>query len=227
MRHVQAPHNAGDTLRDVLEYYRCYLSRNRDLADHCTQFLSGRAATQRPPKLKPSYSRGSGQRSWNRTYSRTQARAAPTSVALTLAATDSLSRRHHWIRRWYRSGLVCRQRLPAAGGGAFALITDKLKAKAQSKASQLAGHGLPTVLAITSDHAFASILLDRLAAEYLMTSAPQINVPLGRRPHYMSTDLRHSVFQRDTGVLDASGAPIIKPSLRSIGAILLIAYRSP
>jgi hypothetical protein len=39
----------------------------------------------------------------------------------------------------------------------------------------------------------------------------------------MSTDLRHSVFQRATGLLDASGAPIIKPSLRSIGAILLIA----
>jgi hypothetical protein len=39
----------------------------------------------------------------------------------------------------------------------------------------------------------------------------------------MSTDLRHSVFQRATGLLDASGAPIIKPSLRSIGALLLIA----
>jgi hypothetical protein len=39
----------------------------------------------------------------------------------------------------------------------------------------------------------------------------------------MTTDLRHSVFQRATGLLDASGAPIIKTSLRSIGAILLIA----
>jgi hypothetical protein len=77
--------------------------------------------------------------------------------------------------------------------------------------------------AITSDHAFASTLLDRLPAEYLMTSAPQINVPLGGGPTYMSTDLRHSVFQRATGLLDASGAPIIKPSLRSIGALLLIA----
>jgi hypothetical protein len=36
-----------------------------------------------------------------------------------------------------------------------------LKARAQNKASQLAGHGLPTVLAITSDHAFASTLLAR------------------------------------------------------------------
>src|ERR1700761_6874712 len=39
MRQTQAPHNTGDTVRDVLEYYRCYLSRNRDLADHSTQFL--------------------------------------------------------------------------------------------------------------------------------------------------------------------------------------------
>jgi hypothetical protein len=39
MRLTQAPHNTGDTVRDVLEYYRCYLPRNRDLADHSTQFL--------------------------------------------------------------------------------------------------------------------------------------------------------------------------------------------
>jgi hypothetical protein len=69
----------------------------------------------------------------------------------------------------------------------------------------------------------ASILLDRLPAEYLMTSAPQINVPLGGGPTRTISDLRHSVFQRATGILDASGAPIIKTSLRSIGAILLIA----
>jgi hypothetical protein len=67
------------------------------------------------------------------------------------------------------------------------------------------------------------MLLDGLAAEYLMTSAPQINVPRNGGPHYMSTDLRHSVFQRATGILDSSGTPIIRSSLRSIGAILLIA----
>jgi hypothetical protein len=63
---------------------------------------------------------------------------------------------------------------------------------------QEAGQGVPTVLAITSDHAFASILMDKLAAEYLMTSAPQINVPIGGGREYMSTDLKHSVFQRPT-----------------------------
>jgi hypothetical protein len=35
------------------------------------------------------------------------------SSALTLAGTASLWRRHHWIQRWSRSGLVYRQRLPA------------------------------------------------------------------------------------------------------------------
>jgi hypothetical protein len=48
-----------------------------------------------------------------------------------------------------------------------------------------------------------------------MTSAPQMNVPLGGDPTYMITNLRNSVFQRATGLLDASGAPIIKSSLRS------------
>lgn len=56
-----------------------------------------------------------------------------------------------------------------------------------------------------------------------MTSAPQMNIPLGGGPTRMSTGLRHSVFQRATGLLDASGTPVIKTSLRSIGAILLIA----
>ena len=97
-----------------------------------------------------------------------------------------------------RSGLPAE--ITGRGGGAFALITEKLKAKAQSKAAQLAGHGMPTVLAITSDHPFASILLDKLAAEYLMTSAPQVNVPIGGGPHYMSTNLKNSVFQRAMGV---------------------------
>ena len=40
----------------------------------------------------------------------------------------------------------------------------------------------------------------------------------------MSTNLKDSVFQRATGVLDPSGVPIIKPALRSIRGILLIAY---
>lgn len=223
MRRVQAPHNTGDTLRDVLEYYRCYLSRNGDLAGHCTQFLKRekndpKAAQAeavvfswlRAEKLEPHLFEDAG------------------TGGPDFCCTDSGSNRFLIEATSLDSKMVTERsgrpaEITGPGGRAFALITDKLKAKAQSKAPQLAGHGLPTALAITSDHAFAGMLLDGLAAEYLMTSAPQINVPLNGGPHYMSTDLRHSVFQRATGILDASGTPIIKSSLKSIGAILLIA----
>jgi hypothetical protein len=223
MRQSQAPHNKGETVRDVLEYYRCYLSRNRDLADHSTQFLkrenndpkaaeaeavvfSWLRAEKREPRLFEDA--GTGGPDFLCTHSGSDRFL----VEATSLDSEMVSE---------RSGLP--DQITSPGGGAFAFITDKLKAKAQRKASQLAGHGLPTVLAITSDHAFASTLLDRLPAEYLMTSAPQINVPLSGGPTYMSTDLRHSVFQRATGLFDASGAPIIMPALRSIGAIVLIA----
>lgn len=223
MRHVQAPHNTGDTLRDVLEYYRCYLTRNRDLADHRTQFLKRESRDPRAAqaeavvfswlwaeKLNPYLfeDAGTGGPDFCSTYSGSNRFL----VEATSLDSEMVSE---------RSGLPTEIR--ARGGGAFALITEKLKAKAQSKASQLAGHGVPTVLAITSDHAFASLLMDKLAAEYLMTSAPQINVPIGGcAPSYITNDFKDSVFNRNTGLVWASGAPIVKPALRSIGAILLI-----
>lgn len=223
MRNAQAPHNPTDTLRDVLESYRTYLARNRDLANHCIQFLkrekSDPAAAQaeaavfswlRAEKLEPAIFENAG--TGGPDFCATHARANRFLVEATSLDSDMVAE---------RSGLAAD--ITGAGGGAFALITEKLRAKAQSKAKQLSGQALPTVLAITSDHAFASILMDGLAAEYLMTSAPQINVPIGGGKEYMSTDLKHSVFQRPTGLLDAAGAPIIKPALESIGAILLIA----
>jgi hypothetical protein len=222
MRHPQA-HNTGDTLRDVVEYYRCYLSRDRDLSEHCKQFLKRESndpkAAQaeaavfswlRAEKLKPYLFEDAG------TGGPDFCCSPPGTNCFLVEATsldsDMVSE---------RSGL--RAEITGPGGSAFALITEKLKAKAQSKAAQLAGHGMPTVLAITSDHAFASTLMDKLAAEYLMTSAPQINVPIGGGPSHMSTNLKDPVFQRYTGLLDASEVPIIKPALQSIGAILLIA----
>lgn len=224
MRQLRQPQEMSDTLRDVLEYYRCYLSRNRDLADHCTQFLrregSDPKAAQaeavvfswlRAEKLEPNLFEDAG--TGGPDFCCTHSGIDRFLVEATSLDSEMVSE---------RSGLPAE--ITGRGGGAFALITEKLKAKAQSKAAQLAGHGMPTVLAITSDHAFASTLMDKLAAEYLMTSAPQVNVPIGGGLHYMSTNLKDSVFQRATGVLDASGVPIIKPALRSIGAILLIAY---
>jgi hypothetical protein len=112
--------------------------------------------------------------------------------------------------------------MTGAGSGAYGLITEKLLAVAKNKATQLAGHTLPGVLAITSDYDFAGLLLDRTAAEYLMTSAPSINVPLSGEPSYTSVDLRHAVFCRLSELVSASQEPMIFPCRQSISAILLI-----
>ena len=224
MRNFKAPHNTGDTLREVNDSYRSYLGRNRDLENHCSQFLkrekSDPAAAQaeavvfswlRAEKLDPRLFEDTG--TGGPDFCATHVGTDRFLVEATSLDSDMVAE---------RSGLAAK--ITGPGGGAFGLITEKLKAKAQGKAKQLSGQGMPSVLAITSGHAFASILMDKLAAEYLMTSAPQINVPIGGRGReYMSTNLKDSVFQRPTGLLDATGAPIIKPALRSVSAILLMA----
>jgi hypothetical protein len=113
VRQTQAPHNTGDTVRDVLEYYRCYLSRNRDLADHSTQFMKRENSDPKAAESEAVVFSWLRAEKLGHACSKTQALAVLTSSALTLAVTASLSRRHHWIQRWSRSGLVYRQRLPA------------------------------------------------------------------------------------------------------------------
>ena len=110
------------------------------------------------------------------------------------------------------------------GGQAFALITDKLCSAAQSKASQLGGRGMPGILAIVSSHAFASLLMDRGAAGYLMTSTPHISVPIGstRDAGRLRTDLRNAVFCQPAKLLDASGNQVFVTRYRSVAAILLM-----
>jgi hypothetical protein len=113
--------------------------------------------------------------------------------------------------------------LNGPGGQAFRLITEKLCSAAQSKAAQLGGRGMPGVLAITSSYDFAGLLMDRGAAEYLMTSAPHITVPLGStgKSGNLETDLRNAVFCQP-GILDASGNQMFVTRYRSIAAILLV-----
>jgi len=110
------------------------------------------------------------------------------------------------------------------GGQAFGLITAKLCSAAQSKASQVGGRGIPGILAIASSHAFAGLLMDRGAAEYLMTSAPHISVPIGstRKAGEWRTDLRNAVFCQPATLLDASGNQVFVTRYRSIAAILLV-----
>jgi hypothetical protein len=109
------------------------------------------------------------------------------------------------------------------GGQAYALITEKLRSVARSKAAQLGDRGMPGVLVIASSHGFAGLLMDRRAAEYLMTSAPHISVPMGSsgKSARWQTDLRDAVFCQP-GILDASGNQMFVTRYRSIAAILLV-----
>jgi hypothetical protein len=219
----QAPRWEGDTVSDVNDYYRRYLSRNRDLKNHWMQFQrrenSDPEAAQAEAvvfswlwaeKLKPRLFEDAGKGGPD--FCCTNSEGNRFLVEATSLDSKTISE---------RSGLP--PEIIGSGGSSFALITEKLKAKAQSKASQLAERGIPTTLAITSDHAFARLLLDKLAAEYLTTSTPHFRVPIGGGPSYTTHDFKDSVFHRNTGLVWPSGAPIVKPALRSIGAILLIA----
>ncbi len=123
------------------------------------------------------------------------------------------------------SGAVARrselpERITGTGGGAFSLITPLLQGKATAKAAQLAKYSLPGVLAITASHDCAGLLMDRLAAEFLLISDPVLKVRLGDISDRGSqvTDLRRSVFFKP----GKSGREII-PCRRSISAILLVA----
>jgi hypothetical protein len=101
----------------------------------------------------------------------------------------------------------------------FSMITPKLWSKTLKKAPQLAGHDFPRVLSICLTHGGASVLLGTLAAEWLMTSEPKIEVPIALEgdpiPARNVTDLTKSAF-----FLLQDGA--ILPVRQSISAILLI-----
>ncbi|MGC2182469.1 MAG: hypothetical protein WA637_04225 [Terriglobales bacterium] len=83
---------------------------------------------------------------------------------------------------------------------------------------------MPGVLAIAPSHAFAGLLMDRHAAEYLMTSAPYISEPIGptRKAGQWKTNLRNAVFCQPAALLDASGSQVFVTRYRSIAAILLV-----
>ncbi len=105
-----------------------------------------------------------------------------------------------------------------AGGGAFQMLTDALFRKAQSKATQMSGYPHPRLLAITSTHFGSSMVLGPMAAEWLLTSEPKIQLPFGApgAPATMTTDLRRSVFFHPDEHRN------IIAQRRSISAILLV-----
>lgn len=219
---VSRADQAGTSLDEIVEFYWRFLSRNKEYALHFEQFRKRLSADRkaaeaeavvfsllRAEKLNPDIYEdpSSGGPDFCCTPSPGK------SFLLEVTSLDSAS-------------VSEKSRLPlkttGRGGGAFSLITDKLRQVASNKAKQLGGRSLPGVLAITSDYDFASILLDRGAAKYLMTSAPQTNVPLNGDPTYETTDLCDAVFCRRSDLFNAFGEVVVFPCRQSIAAILLI-----
>lgn len=99
----------------------------------------------------------------------------------------------------------------------FGMITHKLRTKVSGKAKQLSGDNIPRVLAITSEHVGAGILLGTDAASSLLTSDTTIQTSINKPNNEtrITTDLKNSVFfNLNNGV--------IQPCRRSISAILLV-----
>ena len=104
-------------------------------------------------------------------------------------------------------------------GGAFSLITEQLRSTVAKKAPQLSGLPAARVLAITSSHVHACLLMDGYAAECLMLSDPKIAVSISNPDHVRQvTDLKASVLFRG----DNRTGEII-PCRRSVSAVLLFA----
>jgi len=104
-------------------------------------------------------------------------------------------------------------------GGCFGMITHMLRTKTSSKTSQLSGYDMPRLLAITSEHAAAHVLLSPHGAEALLTSDTKIEVPIGKPIDAVgvTTDLKDSVFFKFK-----KGEGEIEPCKKSISAILLV-----
>jgi hypothetical protein len=99
------------------------------------------------------------------------------------------------------------------GGQAYGMLTAKIAEKADSKHYQFASLGKPGVLAIASGHQWASLVLNRYAAECLIPSEPYW---LGTKPG-MFVNLSLSAFMRH----DGNGG--IEAYHTGLSAVLLIA----
>lgn len=122
-----------------------------------------------------------------------------------------------------KSGLPLK--ISGAGGGAYALISQKLRTTVQSKAAQLGGQSLPGVLAITSAYDFSGLLMNQMAAQNLLTGDPYFSAPLGggtpANPAHWETSLRNAIFCR-AGLLDAAGNQTFTSCCQSVSAVLLV-----
>jgi len=97
-------------------------------------------------------------------------------------------------------------------------LTDALRTKASTKASQLSGVSMPRLLVLTTEHESGEVLMGINAARSLLTSNPKIQIqPWPSEPNTWSvTELDNSVFFR----FSKNGS--IEACRQSISAILLI-----
>jgi hypothetical protein len=108
--------------------------------------------------------------------------------------------------------------------GWFGMITHMLRTKASSKTSQLSGYAMPRLLAITSEHVAADVLLGPRGAEALLTSDTKIEVPVGNPigTAGVATDLKDSVFFR----FKNGDIELCKQSISAILLVTILADRS-
>lgn len=109
-------------------------------------------------------------------------------------------------------------------GGWFGMITHMLRTKVSSKTSQLSGYDMPRLLAITSEHVAADVLLGPHGAEALLTSDTKIEVPIGKPINKVgvATDLKDSVFFR----FKKGEIELCKRSISAILLVTILADRS-
>ena len=100
-------------------------------------------------------------------------------------------------------------------GRHYSMITPLLRHKTSRKASQMSGYNCPTVLIITSEHSYASMLLGTSAASDLLTDETLIAIP----SISLITELKDSVFFRHTKNGEKKGE--LESCRQSISAILL------
>lgn len=126
---------------------------------------------------------------------------------VTCLETESVAAQSGWSNEVPQDGAA----------GWFGMITHKLRTKVSSKTAQLSDYNMPRLLAITSEHIAADVLLGPHGAEILLTSDTKIEIPIGKPIDKVGliTDLKDSVFFRfKNGVIESCK--------RSISAILLI-----
>ena len=107
--------------------------------------------------------------------------------------------------------------------GWYRMITHKLRSKTSSKTPQLSGYNMPRLLAITSEHVAANVLLGARGAEALLTGETKIEVPIGKPIDKvrLATNLKDSIFFKFN-----NKKGIIEPCRQSISAILLVTILS-